>query len=242
MCHKWQIATLHPKYSGLAYGGDGRSFTAEFLINYTMDIKKTSIRLAFGLLLLAASPAAMRAQFAHPEAADHDHAHEGRIFAGGALTYWRNTKAETTTFSFNPELGYLFNDTWGTGLLLGYEYGSARKAGGVRAEEYAVKVSPIVRYYYVHKGPFNLFMDAGAGYNLAVERKGGETERHSGFEVGVRPGGCVDLTEGLCLCLRFGFVGYRNGYFSGEEPGLGHDGFGLRFAPEELMIGLELEF
>ena len=84
-----------------------------------MDIKKTSIRLAFGLLLLAASPAAMRAQFAHPEAADHDHAHEGRIFAGGALTYWRNTKAETTTFSFNPELGYLFNDTWGTGLLLG---------------------------------------------------------------------------------------------------------------------------
>ena len=94
----------------------------------------------------------------------------------------------------------------------------------------------------MHRGPFNLFMDGGAGVNFAEERKGGSVERRNGFEIGIRPGGCVDLTEGLCLCLRFGFLGYRSGYFSGEEPGLGHDGFGIRFAPEELMVGLELEF
>ena len=28
----------------------------------------------------------------------------------------------------------------------------------------------------------------------------------------------------------------------GEEPQMGSKGFGLRFAPEELMVGLELEF
>jgi len=39
-----------------------------------------------------------------------------------------------------------------------------------------------------------------------------------------------------------GFLGYRHSYFSGEEPGIGENGFGIRFAPEELMIGLELEF
>ncbi|WP_154653704.1 hypothetical protein [Prevotella corporis] len=43
-------------------------------------------------------------------------------------------------------------------------------------------------------------------------------------------------------CLRMGFMGFRKSYFSSEEPLIGNDGFGLRFAPEELMIGLELEF
>ena len=162
-------------------------------------------------------------------------------FSPVVLTYWRNTKERTTTFDFSPEIGYLFNDTWGTGLLIGYEHGSAGE-GPARSVENAFKISPFVRCYYMHRGPFNLFMDGGAGVNFAEERKGGSVERRNGFEVGIRPGGCVDLTEGLCLCLRFGFLGYRSGYFSGEEPGLGHDGFGIRFAPEELMIGLELEF
>lgn len=56
--------------------------------------------------------------------------------------------------------------------------------------------------------------------------------RRSGFELGLRPGACVDLTEGLCLCLL---------YFMGEEPKLGERGWGLNLSPEELMIGLELE-
>ena len=37
-----------------------------------------------------------------------------------------------------------------------------------------------------------------------------------------------------------GFIGYRHDYFMGEEEGLGSNGFGIRFAPEELVIGLEL--
>lgn len=108
----------------------------------------------------------------------------------------------------------------------------------------AFKVSPFVRYYYFHKGPFNLYFDAGFGLNWGGHRHGGHDEvaRFKGFEVGVRPGACVDLTEGLCLCLRMGFLGYRDAYSMGEEPGLSSNGFGIRFAPEELMIGLELEF
>ena len=213
-----------------------------------MKRTKTTTRLGrrptclVGLLVLLAlvTPSVAHAQLGRPTEA-HDHDHEGRIFAGGALTYWRNTKERTTTFDFSPEIGYLFNDTWGTGILLGYEHGSAGE-GPARSVENAFKISPFVRCYYMHRGPVNLLMDGGAGVNFAEERKGGSVERRNGFEVGIRPGGCVDLTEGLCLCLRFGFLGYRSGYFSGEEPGLGHDGFGIRFAPEELMIGLELEF
>ena len=168
-----------------------------------MKRTKTTTRLGrrptclVGLLVLLAlvTPSVAHAQLGRPTEA-HDHDHEGRIFAGGALTYWRNTKERTTTFDFSPEIGYLFNDTWGTGLLLGYEHGSAGE-GPARSVENAFKISPFVRCYYMHRGPFNLFMDGGAGVNFAEERKGGSVERRNGFEVGIRPGGCVDLTEGL---------------------------------------------
>lgn len=103
-------------------------------------------------------------------------------------------------------------------------------------------MSPFVRYYYFHRDPFNLYLDAGGGVNFSINKDGSTTNFLKGFEVGICPGACVDLTEGLCLCLRMGFIGYRNDYFMGEEPQLGTNGFGFRFAPEDLMIGLELEF
>ena len=157
-----------------------------------MKRTKTTTRLGrrptclVGLLVLLAlvTPSVAHAQLGRPTEA-HDHDHEGRIFAGGALTYWRNTKERTTTFDFSPEIGYLFNDTWGTGLLLGYEHGSAGE-GPARSVENAFKISPFVRCYYMHRGPFNLFMDGGAGVNFAEERKGGSVERRNGFEVGIR--------------------------------------------------------
>ncbi len=172
---------------------------------------------------------------------ERDHNHEGRLFLGGAITFWRNTEDKTTTFDFCPEVGYLFNDTWGIGLLLGYEY-EQEKEEGLTTRLHSFKVSPFGRYYYYHRGPFNLFLDGGFGVDFGKTTKEGVSENRRGFEIGLRPGACADLTEGLCLCLRMGFIGYRNNYYSGEEPHIGHDGFGLRFAPEELMIGLELEF
>ncbi len=170
----------------------------------------------------------------------HDHEHQGRIVAGGALSFWADLKDKGLSFHFHPEVGYLFNDSWGAGVLLGYEY--ARKgAGAMLVTEHAFKIAPFARYYYYHKGPFNLYLDGGFGFNFSREVSGLESERVTGFEVGIRPGACVDLTEGLCLCLRMGFLGYRNEFFMGEEPHMGETGFGVLFAPEELMIGLELE-
>lgn len=180
--------------------------------------------------------------FPHHEFESHkDHDHEGRFFAGGAVSFWTDNKDKTLTLDICPEIGYLFNDSWGVGMLLGYEY-ERKKTEDTKTIGNAFKVSPFVRYYYFHRIPFNLYLDAGVGFNFSKEKENGTTKRLNGFEIGIRPGACVDLTEGLCLCLRMGFIGYRNDYFMGEEPQMGTKGFGLRFAPEELMIGLELEF
>ncbi len=147
------------------------------------------------------------------------------------------------TLDLCPEFGYIFNDKWAVGLLLGYER-EREIEDDVKYISNAFKFSPFARYYYFHKGPFNLYLDGGFGLNFGNVRNSltNTTTNFRGFEVGVRPGACVDLIEGLCLCLRFGFVGYRDNYFMGEEPGLSSNGFGIRFAPEEVMIGLELEF
>ncbi len=171
-----------------------------------------------------------------------EHEHDGRVFIGGAVTFWNNTDEKKVSLDLCPEVGYLFNDDWGVGVMLGYEFESETEHA-VKHVSQAFKISPFARYYYLHKGPFNLYLDGGFGWNREKHGvKDGNSYLHKGFEIGVRPGACVDLTEGLCLCLRMGFVGYRHDYFMGEEDGIGNNGFGVRFAPEELMIGLELEF
>src|SRR3712207_3956032 len=171
------------------------------------------------------------------------HEESGRFFAGGALTLWNNSEDKHFMFDLCPEFGYLFNEDWGLGMLLGYEYEKSTK-GEERISAHGFKVSPFARYYYLHKGPFNLYLDGGFGLNWTKEKNKAtqQTTNLHGWEIGIRPGACVDLTEGLCLCMRIGFAGYRKDYVMGEEPKIGSNGFGILFAPEDLMIGLELEF
>lgn len=154
--------------------------------------------------------------------------HSARLVLGGSLSGWVDPKADTRTLTIAPEVGYLFNKTYGVGLVAGYNYS---REGSERQHSWSLR--PFARYYYMDREPFNLYLDSGFGLSGGSGRLG--------WEVGVRPGACVDLTEGICLCLRMGFLGYRSQFTGGEEPDLGPSGWGLRFAPEELQIGLELE-
>lgn len=200
--------------------------------------------IALLLMLVASTTISAQQTFPYQGAVSHDgHQEHSRFFVGGAVTYWNDTEAKAQMFDFCPEFGYLFNDSWGIGMMLGLEYDKETK-NNVQFSSHGLKLAPFARYYYHHRGPFNLYMDGGVALNWTSEKNHAtqSTDRTNGFEIGIRPGACVDLTEGLCLCLRMGFIGYRNRFTMGEEQRIGHDGFGLRFAPEELMIGLELEF
>lgn len=165
---------------------------------------------------------------ASPQASAEEH--ESKWILGGALSFWKDHKAQSTTLSFSPEVAYMFNDDWGLGLVGTYQYS---KAASMDKAESLWALRPFARYYYLHREPFNLYVDGGFGLS--------RSESIRGYEVGLRPGACVDLTKGLCLCLRLGFIGYRDRFVGGEEEGLGTTGWGVRFAPEELQIGLELE-
>ena len=137
--------------------------------------------------------------------------HGARWVFGGLVSFWQDNKAKTTTFDFSPEVAYLFNENW-----------DSVSSGPTSIRRGMVKARASGHY-----------LDGGFGFSTSGGVKG--------WEVGLRPGACVDLTKGLCLCLRLGFIGYRDKFGAGEEAGLSTSGFGLRFAPEELQIGLELE-
>jgi len=180
------------------------------------------------LLLLLASPLVAQQYFPHGDHSSPKDEHGARWVFGGLVSYWQDNKAKTTNLQLAPEVAYLFNDNWGLGVVGSYEL---EKKGSDKESLWALR--PFVRYYYMHREPFNLYLDGGFGVSASSGVKG--------WEVGLRPGACVDLTKGLCLCLRLGFAGYRKDFIGGEESGLGTSGWGLRFAPEELQIGLELE-
>ena len=172
-----------------------------------------------------------QAQDISPAHSPHE-AHKDSYFIGGLTSFWYDTDTKAATFTIEPEAGYLFSENWGLGIRIVYEYEGAERL-------HTIGTSPFLRYYYYRKLPFNFYLDAGLGVSSVVHEQ--EKARY-GFEAGIRPGACVDLTEGICLCLHFGFIGYRKGYVLGEEEGLGQSGAGFLLAPEDLRIGLELEF
>ena len=183
------------------------------------------------LLALLWSCGSLQAQTTTNEHEDH-----ASWFVGGVAGFWIDSDAGKTSLEFHPELGYFLNDSWAVGLIAGYGLES-HEAAGEKLLQHEVSLSPFVRYYYLHRGPFNLYVDGNVGYSYETSKG----DSHQGFEVGLRPGACLDLAEGLCLCMRLGFLGYRKS-FHGEETNLPSNGFGLSFTPEHLMIGLELEF
>lgn len=169
------------------------------------------------------------------------HDDEGLII-GGVLGYWQDNKATSMNFKFSPELAWRFNGYWALGLQMGVSF-DKKKGEELPTLTSSLKVAPFARYYYYTKGNFNLYLDGGFAYNFSTKKiKDDESFSRKGFELGIRPGACFDISRNFCLCMRAGFFGYRDNFFMGDEEGIASSGFGFLFAPEDLSIGLELEF
>lgn len=171
----------------------------------------------------------------HMKHSEHKEGHtHANYWAGGSLTLWIDKTTKETTTSFRPEFGHFLNKQWGIGLV-----GNYTSEGEMRSYGF----TPFVRRYVFENRPFNIYFDGGVGLSWSQAKVDDSWSKAKlGYEIGLRPGVCLDLAKGLCLCLRMGFIGYRDSFTSAEEHELTPHGFGLRFAPEELQIGLEFEF
>ena len=148
-----------------------------------------------GLLALLWSCSSLQAQTTTNEHEDH-----ASWFVGGVASFWVNSDAKTTSLEFHPELGYFINDTWAVGLMAGYGLKSYETASK-KALQHEFSLSPFVRYYYLRRGPFNLYLILALdSLSLGTNRCSDSTTLTSGKGDGMLRL-LRSLIDGLNLCI-----------------------------------------
>ena len=155
-------------------------------------------KLLLGIMVLVAGATAAKAQF----------------FVGGGLGFWASPK-NYTSFWIEPDAGYSFNDHWAVGLAVGFDFS---KESGLKGGNTFFYAAPYARFKYFSAEKVNLFLDGVVGVSLAHYTNGGNDV---GFQIIIRPGIAVNLTDHFSLVGTFGALGYRKGYRGTAE------GFGL---------------
>ena len=162
-----------------------------------------------------------------------------QVYVGGTAGFWRNDKDDLglTAFSVAPEVGYNLDEKWAIGAELGYGY--------VKAQSEKLNVlhfSPYARYTCYETGIVRLFLDGGLG--IASVKVNGASDRENGFEIGVKPGVAIKLTDKFSLIAKVGFLGYRDDYGTGIGTGevYASQGFGFNLSGTDLKFGFQVNF
>ena len=149
-------------------------------------------------------------------------------YVGGSLgfaseSYDGNSE---TVWSIMPEIGYNLNEDWAIGLVVGY--GEGKDKTKIEGITYTDKVktftiSPYVRYTPVKLDKVNIFIDGGFGYQNI---KWGDVKDNI-WQFGVKPGVAINLNDKLSFVSHFGFLGYKNEKFKGDDESTKSFGFNL---------------
>jgi hypothetical protein len=130
-------------------------------------------------------------------------------WVGGKSTFWLETDRATVIFA--PEVGFHLTPKLALATSVGiysYLYDKYNNENGLI-------INPYMRYYAVVKGNLSFFIDAGVEYGL------GDIE---GFQLGVKPGMAIFLSDRITLALHLGFAGYNDGKkIGGRREGFGFD-------------------
>lgn len=103
-----------------------------------------------------------------------------------------------------------------------------------------MEVAPYARYTYAKLGSVNLFLDGGFGFETyKIKHNGITSDSQNAWEIGIKPGLSVNLTEKLSFIAHVGFFGYRD---ADDEPVFGQNGLGFNLDGNALSFGLYYNF
>lgn len=153
---------------------------------------------------------------------------KSQVYVGGSLSVWGGD--DVTSFGIAPEVGYNFNDQWAVGGVIDFEHS---KIGGVKTNAFAI--APYARYTFFENDLLRVFADGGFGISTVGVK--GRGDNVNGFEIGIRPGLAIKLTDHLSVLTKVGFFGYRDDYMLNSMSG---GGFSLN--GEDLSFGLYYTF
>lgn len=158
-----------------------------------------------------------------------------QVYVGGSFgisSQKTETVAEskTTTIKILPEIGYELNEAWSLGTVIGYEHA---KTGDLKMNTFTI--APYARYHFLENDMVKLFADGGFGFSTS-KVKG--SDALNAWNIGIRPGIAVKLSDHFCLVAKYGFFGYEKQDIIGGEQ----KKFGLDFDTDELNFGFHYIF
>lgn len=156
------------------------------------------------------------------------YAQEGQWYVGGTVNFWHDNDEDNTTFTLAPEVGYQFNSQWSVGGEIAFSHSSPYSV-----KRNAFWLAPYARYTFLRKGIFGMFLDGGLGFSTAKVKS---ADSENGFEIGIKPGFFVQVSDRFRILAKYGFLGYRDDFANvGSKSG-------LVFEPNDLRFGLQYQF
>ena len=131
---------------------------------------------------------------------------DAQFYVGGAVSTSLETKndVESVSIKFLPEAGFNINDKFGVGAVIGFS--QTRYDGKSLGSTY--QFSPYARFTFYRSDLVRVFLDGG--FSVYSTDLSGSDESITTFDIGVKPGIAVNVSEKISLVGKFGFIGLRH--------------------------------
>ena len=145
-------------------------------------------------------------------------AQEGTVLVYGNVGY-NSTKPAgdeaTNSFSFNPGVGYQFDDNWTVGANLGL---SSESQDGDKFTSFSA--GPFVRYSESLSNTFAIYMQLQGGFvSGKFETEDQADVKTNGFNAGLFPAVFINVNKSFGLNFSFGGINYETLKFEGASEG-----------------------
>lgn len=156
-------------------------------------------------------------------------------YIGGSVGFMRDLTEHESDLTIAPELGYSFNDHWGLGLVLSYNY-----KNGTGYVSNGFGFNPYARWTFarVADDKLGFFLDGGFALGFV---KPSSTDTGVFYNIGFKPGISYTFNEHWSVVSHIGFLGVEGANEEAEALGYPRK-WGLDFSSMNLNFGLYYAF
>jgi hypothetical protein len=158
-------------------------------------------------------------------------AQDYKWWAGGRMTLWTNKEYSKVVVA--PEIGYHLSNRFTVAASVGFHSYSYYDDVTVSSDRSGFVLNPYIRYNAFRKGIISGYIDGGAEFGISDIK---------GFNLGLKPGIAIHLTERFCVALHFGFIGYRDGKGDGYGINQSAKGVGIDLSGYQSGFGFFYSF
>ncbi len=165
---------------------------------------------------------------------------QNKFYVGGEAGFVHDGEDNTNELSLLPEIGYNLTDNLAVGTVIGWQY---KHFNGEGISTNLFRFNPYLRYTYfkTSNNLVNLFIDGAVGVGLGwTSTDDDDSDTAVVWEIGLKPGVAINLTDRFSLVAHIGMLGYR-GVNDAAKPAY-HSKGGLDLSGNNLSFGFYYHF